>query len=298
MKRKRKKVTILQYFLCLLAVISLITFLFLFKSGRFSIVYFGNDDATKIDNMSTESLTEGTDKKQEETVSKNDEKPEDIQNAIPGKGSDSRSPDKNTEGETLQGNMIQGSSNDPSPVASSGSYDNSFSDSIFIGDSITEGLSAYELIDESRIISEKGFTIKKVKAELKWVVKAKPERIFIQLGLNDMLYGISSEKYVSDYQDLIHAIQDNLPDTKIYLQSIFPVSAKVEIERPLLSNKNIDEFNQALSKMCDGQGTCFVDVSSLVKDDNGRLNENYSPDGIHLKFKAYGLWLDYLKEVQ
>ncbi len=289
-------VIILRYFLCLLAAISLITFLF--KSGRFSIAYFGNDDVTKIGNISNESLAEGTDKKQEETVSKNDEKPGDIQDAIPGKCSDSRSPDKNTEGETPQGDMIQGSSSDTSPVAPSSSYDNLFSDSIFIGDSITEGLSAYELIDESRIISKKGFTVKKAKAELKRVVRVKPERVFIQLGLNDMLYGISSEKYVSDYQDLVHAIQDNLPDTKIYLQSIFPVSAKVEIEKPLLSNKNIDEFNQVLSKMCDEQGTCFIDVSSLVKDDNGRLNENYSSDGIHLKFKAYGLWLDYLKEVQ
>ncbi len=295
MMRKKPDVTIFRHILCVL--IAMLLIVFLFKSVCFLICYFRNDNAIKIDNISNKTLAKEPDKEQEETVPKASEKPSDIKELTSENEPDSKL-DKNPEQQKPKDNISQGVSNKPSPTASCGSYDSAFSDSIFIGDSITEGLSAFELISDSKVISKKGFTIKKAKLELNQVVKAKPHRIYIQLGLNDMLYEINSEEYVSRYLDFVQALQNNLPDTKIYIQSIFPVSANIENERPLLSNQNIDEFNHALRGMCDKQGICFIDVSSLLKDEHGRLDESLSSDGIHLKFQGYGLWLDYLKNVK
>lgn len=306
MMRKKPDVTIFRHILCVL--IAMLLIVFLFKSVCFLICYFRNDNAIKIDNISNKTLAKEPDKEQGEHISRRNEKPSNIKKTTSDNGpknlepsSDSRPNsklDKNPEQQKPKDNISQGVSNKPSPTASCGSYDSAFSDSIFIGDSITEGLSAFELISDSKVISKKGFTIKKAKLELNQVVKAKPHRIYIQLGLNDMLYEINSEEYVSRYLDFVQALQNNLPDTKIYIQSIFPVSANIENERPLLSNQNIDEFNHALRGMCDKQGICFIDVSSLLKDEHGRLDESLSSDGIHLKFQGYGLWLDYLKNVK
>lgn len=174
-------------------------------------------------------------------------------------------------------------------------YDEFFQDTVFVGDSITEGVSFFELTEDSKVVSEKGFTVAKAEKEIDRIVKAKPEHIFIQLGLNDMLYNISSEKFAKQYSDFVQNLTTKIPGVNIYIQAIFPVSAKMEQKRPELSNAKIDEFNNALSKMSKELNIQFIDVASILKDDQGKLREEYTSDGIHLKYKSYILWFDHLK---
>lgn len=170
-----------------------------------------------------------------------------------------------------------------------------FSNALFIGDSITEGISAYGLLDASNILAAKGLTISKAEKEMDTIVKRHPEKIYILLGSNDLLYGMDSEEFSSDYIEFIQHIKDKLPETKIYIQSIFPVSRNIEIEKPLLSNSRIDEFNVNLKKKAEAQGIGYIDISSLLKDGSGIMNKEYTSDGIHVKYKFYSIWLDCVK---
>lgn len=171
-----------------------------------------------------------------------------------------------------------------------------FNDALFIGDSITEGISAYGILDGANILAVKGLTISKAEKEIETIVKKHPTKIYILLGSNDLLYGMDSEKFSSDYMEFIQHIKDKLPDAKIYIQSIFPVSKDVEGKKPLLSNSRIDEFNRDLRKKAEQQGVSFIDISYLLKDGSGIMNKDFTSDGIHVKYKFYSIWLDWVKK--
>ena len=111
-------------------------------------------------------------------------------------------------------------------------------------------------------------------------------------GMNDILTGESSKEFVKNYRELIQAIKDNLPDSNIYIQSRLPVSPKVKDKKPLLTNENVDDFNQALMDIAENDNFQYLNIGSIL-DDNMDLLE---PDGIHVKYKFYKLWLDYLIE--
>lgn len=170
-----------------------------------------------------------------------------------------------------------------------------FQKALFIGDSITEGISAYGLLEDRNILAVKGLTVLKAEKEIDTIVKRKPERIYILLGSNDLLYGMDSEKFSSEYIEFIQHIKDKLPNTKVYIQSIFPVSKDVEANKPLLSNSRIDEFNRKLKSMAEQQEINYINVSDLLKDNSGIMNKDYTSDGIHVKYKFYSIWLDCVK---
>ena len=171
-----------------------------------------------------------------------------------------------------------------------------FNKALFIGDSITEGISAYGFLDGANVLGVKGLTILKAEKEIDTIVKRNPDKIYILLGSNDLLYGMNSKKFSSEYIEFIQHIKDKLPESKIYIQSIFPVSKDVENEKPMLSNSRIDEFNRELKSMADQQGISYINVEKLLKDDMGIINKDYTSDGIHVKYKVYSIWLDYVKK--
>lgn len=206
--------------------------------------------------------------------------------------SESESHDKETTEDDLNSEGISNVGEDTkTPVSETNSdYKDVFGKDVFIGDSITEGLSAYELLDESNIFAGLGVTVLDQKKKLNEIIKSEPENIYILLGVNDVLTGISSEKFASNYAQFVRAIKEKLPDTNIYIQSILPVSSKVAIKKPLLTNERINEFNTALKSMAETEDAKYVNIASVTDD----YNSLYAKDGIHLKSSFYKLWLNYL----
>lgn len=171
-------------------------------------------------------------------------------------------------------------------------YKEIFKNDLFLGDSITDSLSFYEIIEEPNVIAELGFTTRKSLSELDKIGKQNPENIFIMLGMNDMLNNGESDKFVKDYSNLIKEIRERLPDTNIYIQSILPVHPKVKEKKPLLTNENIGNFNKALIKFAKDENINYINLSPIIEEDKELLE----PDGIHAKPDFYILWLNYLIE--
>lgn len=171
-----------------------------------------------------------------------------------------------------------------------------FQKALFVGDSITEGIKDYGILDNLNVFAVKGLTISKAEKEIDSIVERNPERIYILLGSNDLLYGMDSDKFSSRYVEFIQMIGERLPKTKVYIQSIFPVSKDVETKRPMLSNSRIDEFNAKLKVTAEAKGIHYINISALLKDSNGIMNSEYTSDGIHVKYKFYNIWLDCIKK--
>ena len=122
-------------------------------------------------------------------------------------------------------------------------------------------------------------------------------KVFVMLGMNDIgLYGI--EGSMESAKELIARIKTNSPDASIYVQSVTPILMGKEMES--LDNALIRDFNKELKLYCETSGYKYLDIYSIMADENGYLAEEYCGDagamGIHFNDDACGMWADYLKE--
>lgn len=124
------------------------------------------------------------------------------------------------------------------------------------------------------------------------LTKRSPKHIFIQLGSDDILWPTDDPKAYSlaHYAALIGLIKERLPQAKITLLSVTPVTAEREKEEPRY--KNISDYNQGLKELADKEQVGFVDMSPIIADHS----ELYDGDGIHFQAEFYPFMLDALKD--
>ena len=104
----------------------------------------------------------------------------------------------------------------------------------FIGDSISVGLTAYNILSPDKVIASIGLNISKIDSEKisttngkltahEALIQKKPANIYIMLGSNGIAW-MSNESMISKYSSFIDKIQADLPESKIYILSIPPVT--------------------------------------------------------------------------
>ena len=146
----------------------------------------------------------------------------------------------------------------------------------FVGDSITVGLSDYQLVPIKNVYAEIGMNIEKINTDtiqtqfgqttvLEGLKQAKPENIYIMLGSNGIAW-LSVSDMISYYSEFVDSVKQNLPDSNIYILSIPPVTAARESaeEEPIL-NSDIDKYNSELLKMADEKKIYYVDINTALK---------------------------------
>ena len=122
------------------------------------------------------------------------------------------------------------------------------------------------------------------------------KKIYIMLGTNDIaLYGIDGS--VENMTTLLERILAATPGAQIYIQSATPICEGAEKKQ--LNNANLEIYNEKLQQLCLDKGYTFVNVASVLKDENGFLPREYCSDpdgmGIHFTDVACEIWIDYLR---
>ena len=193
-----------------------------------------------------------------------------------------------------------------------------FDDVVFLGDSITAGLAIYAqnrgVLGNAAFIATPGYSIKDAISSLEVSspdvyyngTAVRPEdgialsgkhKVVIMLGINDLCYGVDST--LTRYRQLIANIQAKNPHVTIYIQSISPITTTCSIADGNLNNDNIRRYNEKLKGICAELGLIFVDVGSIMYDDEGiafRREFCRDPDtmGMHYTNEGYACWVDYL----
>ncbi len=193
-----------------------------------------------------------------------------------------------------------------------------FDDVVFVGDSVTVGLSYYaengELGDAAFLCSvslgyynsmwdlnQAGnvhpvWQGKKVTVEEGIRLSGKG-KVFIMLGMNDIGgYGIDGT--VNGMINLTDRILETNPDVQIYIQSVTPLISGMR-RADLLNNYNVAGFNERAKEVCHERGFVFVSVAEAVSDPYGNLIYDYCGDpgdmGLHFNFLGCSKWVEYLK---
>ncbi len=165
-----------------------------------------------------------------------------------------------------------------------------FQNAVIMGDSITEGMVEYDILNPSSVVAKIGSSVIDLGDQIETVQKINPQIIFLAYGMNDIrTTNGHAEVFGESYEKLLNELKKKVPNARIFVNSIFPVQDKVLEEMP--EYKTLDKYNKQLEKICDKYQLTFIDNTSLVSEDD------YEPDGIHLKAGFYPYWLDHMAEV-
>ena len=187
-----------------------------------------------------------------------------------------------------------------------------FADTLFIGDSRTYGFVSYNIrVPGATFFSEEGMnsfnTLKRSLSvadvgtvTLEQLLRQKRfKQVYIMFGLNEIQNKKDPETTAAKHQEIIGQIAAIQPDAKIIVQSVLHVtkakSDRNTAQKQPITNARIDEFNQWLSQLADEPYVYYLDVNDAFDDADGALNTDYAPgDGMHIKVRGYTAWRDFL----
>jgi len=166
-------------------------------------------------------------------------------------------------------------------------YQKIFNTSVVLGDSITEGLSAYGYLNSDQVFCKIGGSILNGDSMFKSAAATYPRFAFFSFGMNDMgNYRGNADNFISKYEKLLKNFKKTSPKTRFFINSISTPSDEALSHNKSL--KNYKKFNQALRKMCSSMNITYID-NSYILDENSKL---YAGDGIHVNTGYYPLWLN------
>ena len=181
-------------------------------------------------------------------------------------------------------------------------YDKDFySKTLFIGDSISTGLSGFGYIPSDNVFAKVGLNPESAlttaidgETASSKAQKMQPERVCIMLGTNGLAY-MDTDYMAKKMGELIVQIQSAAPDAEIVVISIPPVTAEHESEKPE-NNANIISYNADLKKLAEDNNCKFVDLYDELTDKDGYFSADYAEaDGLHFLGKAYGVMLSFVE---
>ncbi len=115
----------------------------------------------------------------------------------------------------------------------------------------------------------------------------KPKKIFIEIGVNDLLQGISVEITFKNINLIISGIEKDSPETKIYVQNILPTEEHLQFfsQNGVLVLPLIKILNEQILALCIMKNITHINLFDGFYLNNG-LNPRYDcGDGLHLNHK-------------
>ncbi len=194
-----------------------------------------------------------------------------------------------------------------------------FDDVVFVGDSISTGLSYYEaandVLGKAQFLTSVSLSATNALWEVSdrsvhpryngqkmKVEKAIPltgcKKVYIMLGMNDIV-SLGVDRSVANFTTLCNKILENAPYVQLYVESVTPrTNQGAKSDNGVLNNKNIMLYNRKLAALCQQRGWYFVNVAEVMYDSTGYLNRSYCSDpngmGMHFAYPGCKVWVDYL----
>lgn len=181
-----------------------------------------------------------------------------------------------------------------------------FADTIFLGDSRTEGFSLYSGLKTGTYLFAVGATVESVftKAVATSHGKKAPlldtlagmdcGKIYVMLGVNELGW-ISGQVFQEQYAKVIDRIRADHPEAVVVIQSLPPVSADQDAKKTYVNNARIRTYNTLLEELAAQKDCPYVDVAAAVTGEDGCLPADRTFDGVHLNPAGCRDWLEYLR---
>ena len=174
---------------------------------------------------------------------------------------------------------------------------------VFIGDSITD---LYHLDDHYAdlplAVYNRGIggdttsgVLKRMKVSLFDIA---PSKIVLMIGINDINGGVNIETVAKNYQEILKQIKENLPTTQVFCMSVLPIGSKILDYIDInLNERNalIKQFNVKVQNLATQFEYTYLDLFSLVCDEDEKMKNEYTIDWGHLSEAGFTVWTNLVK---
>lgn len=171
---------------------------------------------------------------------------------------------------------------------------------VFLGNSITEVGQWQDVTGVKNVINRgiSGDNSYGVFHRLDPILKFKPRKIFVAIGVNDIKRGTPIAAIAANYERIILKVKQEAPKTQLYLQSVLPVNeAMLASIYNNIRNHRIIALNKLMQELALKHNVTFVNIYGEMLDEKAQLPRNLSTDGLHLQPEAYVKWAAYLKRM-
>lgn len=164
---------------------------------------------------------------------------------------------------------------------------------LFIGNSITDGGEWSELFHDIKVKNRgiSGDVTEGVLNRLKTITGAKPAKVFLLIGINDLGKAVPAGQVVASIFRIVDSLHHASPATRVYVQSLLPVNPAFK-KFPGHTDKTaqINDVNSQLFRAAKKQGYTYIPLHDHFADTKGFLKARYTNDGLHLTGEGYTLW--------
>ncbi len=161
---------------------------------------------------------------------------------------------------------------------------------IFLGDSLTDLCEWSELFKNDKIKNRGicGDTTEGILNRIDNIIEAKPQKLFILIGINDLNQGRKVEDVLRSYKSILRTLQEQIPKTQVFIQSVLPVNNYSFPNNGV--NEKVVKINTALKDLAKEFSFHYIDLFSSFLDSQNQLDAQYTSDGVHLNGKGYLIW--------
>ncbi len=178
----------------------------------------------------------------------------------------------------------------------------------FFGDSTTAHMAVRGGVPAERVWSGEGSTVRFSSVNRERCVKlpsgglvtlreaaarVKPRVLVITLGVSGGAGVLSEADFKSIYKAMLLSVKEASPGTKIYAQSILPLSDKSVKYYKRITKEAVIAANSWIREVCASLSVPYIDTHSLLTDGSGYLKKEYQNDEyMHLTGSAYAVILE------
>lgn len=183
---------------------------------------------------------------------------------------------------------------------------NDLSNAAMVGNSYLYGFDTYAVLPETDCFYRVGlnvrtvFTETMIDGEVPVIEELKNDKeydeVLLMFGENELGWP-NEQAFLDGYGEIIDAVNEYQPKATVYVQSMLPVSKEVsDKNKDGVNNENIRQRNEKLKEIAEEKDAVYLDVASIMENDNGDLPKDAATDGIHPNISYYRQWADFLKE--
>lgn len=166
---------------------------------------------------------------------------------------------------------------------------------VMLGDSLTAGHAWDRAFPGLTVVNlgQNGDTCAGVWCRLDDAVETHPDRIFLQIGINDFLQGAAPEEIVAGHLRIWKELAEKAPRARLVVQSLTPYMEEALPGLP--PNLDIMDANLLLAEKAAERGLTLIDLFTPLADEDYQLRLEYTSDGLHLTPEAYRIWEERLR---
>lgn len=181
------------------------------------------------------------------------------------------------------------------------------SSTVFAGDDNVVALTASSSITIDRYVGENGLSVSNMSKKScvyfeddssaytipQAIAKMKPRRVIVMIGKNDVDGNTTVDSFIQSYTQALDNLHTAYEYCDIIVSAIPPVTE--DSSDAAVVQTRIDQFNQALAKMCEDNGYKYLNSAEELKSSNGYAEGAYvSKDTGVMTSSGVNAYLDYV----